>query len=239
MAQPILAASGDQGIAQQASNGHRADAAWNRRDRTGDFHRLLEGDIADQAHFPGMVVAQRRDPVNTDIDDRRTRLDPIPAHHLGASGGGDSDYREGLDLGIHTLKEVLTRYQNLGGADMVRYGLSMLFLSRKLEAKRGMMEKVGETLEEIKAQIDESGPTELPIITALSRCYQETLSTFRFRIHVQGDGRYLQDQEIADQIRAVLLAGVRAAILWRQVGGRRWHLLLYRNRIHRALNEIA
>ena len=153
--------------------------------------------------------------------------------------GGDPGYHEGLDLGIRTLKEVLTRYQNLGGAEMVRYGLSMLFLSRKLQAKRGMMDKVGETLQEIYAQVDESGPTDLPIISALSRCYQESLSTFRFRIHVQGDGRYLQDQEVADQIRAVLLAGVRAAILWRQVGGRRWHLLFYRNRIRRALNEIA
>ena len=31
-----------------------------------------------------------------------------------------------------------------------------------------------------------------------------------------------------EKVRANLLAAVRSAVLWRQVGGRQWQLLLYR-----------
>ncbi|MGH8570919.1 MAG: DUF489 family protein, partial [Gammaproteobacteria bacterium] len=41
------------------------------------------------------------------------------------------------------------------------------------------------------------------------------------------------------KIRAVLLAGVRAAMLWHQIGGRRWHLPVFRKRILRALCDIS
>jgi high frequency lysogenization protein len=61
--------------------------------------------------------------------------------------------------------------------------------------------------------------------------YSQTLSTFRYRIQVNGDYNFLQQQRIANQIRALLLAAVRSAILWRQVGGNRWHFLLNRKHI--------
>ncbi|MGH8578792.1 MAG: DUF489 family protein [Gammaproteobacteria bacterium] len=35
------------------------------------------------------------------------------------------------------------------------------------------------------------------------------------------------------------MAGVRAATLWHQVGGRRWHLLFYRRNMLRALEQIT
>jgi high frequency lysogenization protein len=45
---------------------------------------------------------------------------------------------------------------------------------------------------------------------------------------VTGNPTYLQNTATADKVRALLLAGIRAAILWRQVGGQRWHLLFKR-----------
>jgi high frequency lysogenization protein len=45
---------------------------------------------------------------------------------------------------------------------------------------------------------------------------------------VQGDPALLQRSETGARIRAFLLAGIRAARLWQQVGGRRWHLVLRR-----------
>jgi high frequency lysogenization protein len=42
---------------------------------------------------------------------------------------------------------------------------------------------------------------------------------------------HLKNDHTACRIRAVLFAGVRAAVLWRQVGGKRWHLLFHRKRI--------
>jgi high frequency lysogenization protein len=42
---------------------------------------------------------------------------------------------------------------------------------------------------------------------------------------------------IANRIRACLLAGVRAARLWRQVGGSRWQLIFSRGRYLNAIDQ--
>ncbi|MFC6673156.1 DUF489 family protein [Marinobacterium aestuariivivens] len=61
--------------------------------------------------------------------------------------------------------------------------------------------------------------THSSIVANIASLYQETISTFSFRINVGGDPRHLQNAENAAKIRALLLAGIRAAMLWRQVGG--------------------
>ncbi len=43
----------------------------------------------------------------------------------------------------------------------------------------------------------------------------------------------------ADIIRALLLAGIRAAFLWRQLGGRRWRLLLQRKKLLQASQNLS
>ncbi|MEY4642371.1 MAG: high frequency lysogenization protein, partial [Pseudomonadota bacterium] len=75
-------------------------------------------------------------------------------------------------------------------------------------------------------------------IRELSRLYQGTLSTLPFRIQVRGDMNHLKNEHTACRIRALLFAGVRAAVLWRQVGGKRWHLLLQRKRIARDVTRL-
>ena len=54
---------------------------------------------------------------------------------------------------------------------------------------------------------------------SVSGIYQDTLSKLRFRIKVSGSAQHLQDGVNADIIRALLLAGIRSAFLWRQLGG--------------------
>ena len=44
---------------------------------------------------------------------------------------------------------------------------------------------------------------------------------------------------VADRIRALLLAGVRLAWLWQQLGGRRWHLILRRKPLLVGLRALA
>ncbi|MFZ1391065.1 MAG: DUF489 family protein, partial [Dokdonella sp.] len=56
-----------------------------------------------------------------------------------------------------------------------------------------------------------------------------TLSTLRPRIVVHGHPAPLSDPRRVEQIRSLLFAGVRAAVLWRQVGGSQWRLLLRRS----------
>ncbi|MEZ5557402.1 MAG: DUF489 family protein [Pseudomonadales bacterium] len=48
----------------------------------------------------------------------------------------------------------------------------------------------------------------------------------------------LQREQTAEEIRALLLAGVRFAWLW-QLGGRRWHLILRRRVLLAGLRPIT
>ena len=57
------------------------------------------------------------------------------------------------------------------------------------------------------------------IVSKLAQLYAATLSTLRPRIIVEGNPRYLQDEANVDRVRALLLAAIRAAVLWRQLGG--------------------
>jgi high frequency lysogenization protein len=48
---------------------------------------------------------------------------------------------------------------------------------------------------------------------------------------VSGDNQYLGDPGNANRIRALLLSGIRSAVLWRQLGGSRWQLLFQRKKL--------
>jgi len=55
---------------------------------------------------------------------------------------------------------------------------------------------------------------------------------------VNGEQGYLATPLIAAKVRAGLLAGVRSAVLWRQLGGNRWQLLFGRRRIAREAGRL-
>lgn len=121
--------------------------------------------------------------------------------------------------------------------DVMRYALAVLHLESKLRKNKKMMPRVAEGIEQSKRQLDHFHSSHENLIANLSGLYQETLSTFRFRIHVTGNAQHLQNPQNAHKIRALLLCAVRAAILWRQVGGRRWQLLFARQRLSRACEK--
>ena len=74
---------------------------------------------------------------------------------------------------------------------------------------------------------------------SVSGIYQDTFSKLRYRIKVSGSAQYLEDTKNSDVIRSLLLAGVRSAFLWRQLGGRRWKLLLRRKHMLQASQNLS
>jgi len=99
------------------------------------------------------------------------------------------------------------------------------------------MPKVSSGIEQAKRQLDHFHSSHENLIANLSGLYQETLSTFRFRIHVTGNAQHLQNTQNAHKIRALLLCAMRSAILWRQVGGRRWQLIFNRQKLNKSCKE--
>ncbi|WKD48308.1 high frequency lysogenization protein HflD [Microbulbifer sp. MI-G] len=139
--------------------------------------------------------------------------------------------------GLQVSRQLLQSRQHPEYTDCLRYALSILYLQRQLSKKSALLSIIGNRLQKAKAQAEHFAPTHENVFSNLASIYSDTLGTFRFRIQVLGDFNYLQQQRIANQIRSMLFAGIRAATLWRQLGGRRLHLLFQRKRLLHATND--
>ena len=69
------------------------------------------------------------------------------------------------------------------------------------------------------------------MIAACGQLYEDTVTQRGKRIMIHGDPHILQRQGTPEKLRALLLAGIRAAMQWQQVGGKRWHFLFQRKRM--------
>jgi Uncharacterized protein involved in purine metabolism len=69
---------------------------------------------------------------------------------------------------------------------------------------------------------------EAAIIEVLAATYSKTISQLQPRVIIAGQPFHLKNSEVTKQIRAALLAGIRSAILWKQVGGSHFQLLFKR-----------
>ena len=147
--------------------------------------------------------------------------------------------KENLKLGYKEVRFLTDGKTRTGSSpDVMRYALGILHIESKLRKNKKMMPKVSHGIEQAKRQLDHFHSSHENLITNLSGLYQETLSTLRFRIHVTGNAQHLQNTQNAHKIRALLLCAVRSAILWRQVGGRRWQLLFNRQKLNKSCLEV-
>lgn len=135
-----------------------------------------------------------------------------------------------LRLGLETLRSFLLSSRQLQ-TDTMRYAAGVLHLQARLSKQREMLAVIASRLRQAADQAQHFGPVHDNVIANLGDLYSSTISTFRFRIQVNGDPAYLQQQRIANQVRALLLAAIRSTTLWRQLGGSRLQILLQRKRL--------
>lgn len=162
----------------------------------------------------------------------RATVDTDPDSFEAIYGGHPNHLRQGLDV----LEAVVGRKQ--ANPVVLRYGFSLLLLMQKLRRDDDMMGSLGNKLTRIQGQAEHFGDTHENVVASLGELYQETLSTFKYRIVVQGEPTLLQQRMMPERVRAALLAGVRFALLWHQQGGRRWRLIFQRGAMKHALDEI-
>ena len=157
-----------------------------------------------------------------------------PKDTLDVYGGDHYNLRDGM----RTLQGALQRTPEGLPREAMRYALTLLNLQRQLDRKPEMLALIGKRLPQIGQQAEMFGITHDNVVAAFAGLYQDTLSTFRQRLQIHGEMHFLQDTRNAARIRALLLAGIRSAMLWRQLGGHRWHLLLYRGRMLKELQLL-
>lgn len=150
-----------------------------------------------------------------------------PKDTLEVYGGDHLNLRDGM----RALAGALERNPQSLPRETLRYAVALISLQRQLDKRDDMLQVIGNRLQQIDSQAQLFGIAHDNVIAACAALYQDTLSTFRQRIQVHGEMRHLQDNRNADKVRALLLAGIRSAMLWRQLGGRRWQLLFSRRKL--------
>ncbi|MFC7368148.1 MULTISPECIES: high frequency lysogenization protein HflD [Vreelandella] len=160
-------------------------------------------------------------------------VDTNPDSFEAIYGGHPNNLRRGLD----TLEALVGRKQ--ANPVVLRYGFSLLLLMNKLRTDRHMMDLLGQKLARVEGQAEHFGSTHENVIASLGEAYQETISTFKTRIVVQGDPSLLQTPMMPERVRACLMAGIRFALLWHQQGGRRWKLVFQRKALRQALDSLG
>lgn len=144
----------------------------------------------------------------------------------------------GVDDGLRVLGDVLGGRNTAPFEAVMRYLISMIQIANQLKREPAMLNTIHDRLEHIdrhRQHFSESGDQRIQAIAGL---YQDTISTLRFRVRVNGQADLLKHQGNAERIRTLLLAGIRSAWLWQQLGGRRWHWLFLRQRVLDASMQL-
>ena len=135
---------------------------------------------------------------------------------------------QNLHSGFELMGNSLGMEMSAQAPNTLRYVVSVLYLQRRLSRDKAMLDKVGTGISRAVQQAELYGPGHDNVLTNLADLYQQTLSSYRFRIQVKGEPDYLRQDSIAIRIRCLLFAAVRSAVLFQQLGGRRWHMIFYR-----------
>ncbi|HEY9150333.1 MAG TPA: DUF489 family protein, partial [Gammaproteobacteria bacterium] len=129
------------------------------------------------------------------------------------------------------VRQQLEGKPNKPDLELSRYAITILHLERKLGQHPQLLQRIKTGVEMALSQADYFSLVHNNVIASLAETYQQTVSTLTPRIMVQGDQNQLDNPDNANWIRALLLAAIRSAVLWRQAGGSRWKLLLSRRKM--------
>jgi high frequency lysogenization protein len=142
-----------------------------------------------------------------------------------------------LKLGLQKIVETLDGTHPVDRLQH-RYLLSIIHLQKKLMRAPKLLNQVTGRLIQTKKQADYFSLTHPTVIANLADIYLNTVSSFRFRIMILGNQRVMHVKENLEKVRALLLAGVRATVLWRQMGGSRLQLLFARAKIRATAEHL-
>ncbi len=143
----------------------------------------------------------------------------------------------GVILGLNILNKQLQGGDSRD-IELTRYVIVLLELERKLSKNPKMLKKVASELETTKARLEHFHLLHSNILSQVADIYANTISTLTPRIMVQGEQLHLQNPDNVSKIRSLLLAGIRSAILWRQVGGKKHKVIFGRKKLMAAVQAL-
>lgn len=144
-----------------------------------------------------------------------------------------------LHLGFNTLLTILNiTNKNRISVHLIKYILGIMILERKLTKNKIALKRLSNRLRVIKKNAILYIEKYDHLINDLSNIYLDIISNLGSRIKIVGTTSILDKIEVQNKLRSILLAGIRSAVLWRQVGGSRLQLIFFRNRFNIEVKRI-
>ncbi|MFT6920236.1 MAG: high frequency lysogenization protein [Cognaticolwellia sp.] len=143
-----------------------------------------------------------------------------------------------LTSGLKALIEQLGNQTSKKDPELTRYVVSLLGLERRLANKKNQLSLLGDRIEQSQRQLAHYEITSDTLIASLASIYSDLLSPIGTPIQVAGEPSLLKQQSNQHKIRALLLAGVRSSVLWRQVGGKRRNILFGRTKLVACAQQL-
>jgi high frequency lysogenization protein len=157
-------------------------------------------------------------------------------------------YPASLRLGLRTLESCLTQPFTSTPApkrwrysESMRYTLALLTLERKIYRQTKLTGIIEQQLPVLTNRISffDGDVQHSAVMAGFAQLYLDTAGSLKMRLKIQGQQAHLTEQANIDRIRACLFAGVQAAHLWHQLGGRRWSFMFGRRHLLEDLRELA
>lgn len=139
-----------------------------------------------------------------------------------------------LRAGLRQLRDYLSK----GNKDeaLGRLTLAVLQLERRFVRNDAMTTTVQTRLQQLSGTVQTQGSAAPEVISDLAKLYSDTVSQLRPRVMVQGNPHYLGQASIVAEIRSLLMAALRSAVLWRQLGGSLWDFVFQRRAMAAAVD---
>ena len=153
-----------------------------------------------------------------------------PENTLAVYGGDVSNLKKGLTLLVNHLGDNGSK-NKVKDPEITRYIIGLINLERRLSKQPKKLNELGGRIEDTQRQLDHFDLVSDPLLASFASIYSDIISPLGARIQVTGDPSILKQTNNQYKIRALLLAGIRSAVLWRQVGGKRRTILFKRAKL--------
>ncbi len=139
-----------------------------------------------------------------------------------------------LRVGLRQLRDYLSNGNK--DAALGKLTLAVFQLERRFIRDSTMTQQVQSGLRGLNADAQALGSAHPDVVSKLAKLYADTISTLRPRVMVQGNPHYLGQANVVAEIRALLFASLRSAVLWRQMGGSLWDFVFARRAMAAAID---
>ena len=161
-------------------------------------------------------------------------INTSPTNTLDVYGSEIANLRPGLQVMVNHLGD----HNSAKDPELTRYIVSLLALERKLTKNSKQMQALGQRIEDSKRQLEHFELTSENLLRSFAGIYSDLISPLGTPIQVAGDPAILKQEINQYKIRSLLLAGIRSAVLWRQVGGKRRNILFARSKLIAAAQNL-